>query len=95
MNSCAVLSFPPRREPKVSYFQLVVRAQEQVLWLQIPMDHPCRPVQVLYGIKHLGEVVTGELLREPARFVFLFDEGEQVALLDEFKNYEEYLNALA
>ena len=69
-------------------------AQEQVLGFQISVHHACCPVQVLDSVKHLREVVASKFLGETASLIFLFDEREKVALLNEFQNYEENLNAL-
>ena len=70
-------------------------AEQQILGLQVAMDHTCCPVQVLDSVEHLCEIVAGEFLGETSSLVFLFDKREEVALLHELQHYEENLNALA
>jgi hypothetical protein len=52
-------------------------------------------VQVLNGTEELEKVVPSKALIEAALFVLNLDEGEEIALLHEFKHDKEYLRSLA
>ena len=70
-------------------------AEQHVLWLEVPMDNSSHSMQVLNRVEHLREIVTRKLLRKASALILPLDEGKEVALLNEFKHDEEYLNALA
>ena len=58
------------------------------------MDNTRAVVEILNGTKQLFEVVPRELLVEASFVVLNFDEGKQVALLDQFQDNEVDLNCL-
>lgn len=59
------------------------------------MDDAGRLVQILDGAEQLEKVIPCEALVEAALFVLDLNEGEEVALLHEFKHDEEHLRGFA
>ncbi len=64
-------------EPKVSDLDIAVGVQQQVLWLQIPVDHHVA-VAVLHARNDLLEELAGLILPEPA---FLYNVVKKLSCL--------------
>ena len=56
------------------------------------MNDARRAMEVLDGVKHLGEVVSGVILWEATGIVFELDERKEVALLHQFEHDEKNLD---
>ena len=59
------------------------------------MHDTCRVVKILNGIKHLIKVVPSISLRKTSCLILKFNEREEVALFDQLKDNEKYLDRMA
>lgn len=95
MNAEAVFAHDVRGETEICYFELVLRVEEQVLGLEVSVNNFCFIVEVFNSWEQLEEVVACKLLVKTTLLVLDLDEGEEVALLDEFKDDEKDLDGFA
>jgi len=92
VNPRALVPVLAGRKAEVCNLKLVVVAQQQVFWLEVAVNDARRAMEVLDGVKHLGEVVSGVILWEATGIVFELDERKEVALLHQFEHDEKNLD---